>query len=75
MCGYILTCKLTSISQLSTNYSSISVVPGVITHCPPLVIDAYLHSTLILIGAFHQTNISICTVANGIHCSKKQWHN
>ena len=75
MCGYILTCKLTSISQLSTNYSSISVVPVVITHCSPLVIDAHLHSTLILIGASHQTNISIGTVANGIHCSKKQWHN
>ena len=54
--------KLTSsvsISQLLADHSSISVVPGVITHCPPLVIDAHLHSTLILIRASHQTNISI----------------
>ena len=55
-----------SISQLLADHSSISVVPGVITHCPPLVIDAHLHSTLILTGASHQTNISIGTVANGI---------
>ena len=61
--------RLTSsicISQLLADYSSISVVPVVITHCPPLVIDAHLHSTFILTGASHQTNISICTVATGI---------
>ena len=58
------------ISQLLADYSSISVVPGVITHRPPLVIDAHLHSTLILIGASHQTNITICAVASCIHYSK-----
>ena len=54
------------ISQLPAGHSSISVVPGVITHCPPLVIDAHLHCTLILIGASHQTNISIGAVASDI---------
>ena len=61
--------KLTSsvcISQLLAHHSSISAVPVVITHCPPLVLDAHLHSTHILIGASHQTNISICTVATGV---------
>ena len=59
------------ISQLLAYHSSISVIPRVITHCPPLVIDAHLHSTLILIGASHQTNISISTVATRIDCSKQ----
>ena len=57
------------ISQLLADHSSISVVPGVITHCPPLVIDAHLHSTLILIGASHQTNITISTVATRMDCN------
>ena len=52
------------ISQLSADNSSISAVPAVITHCPPLVIDAHLHSTLILIGASHQTNITISAIAS-----------
>ena len=56
------------ISQLLADHSSISVAPVVMTHCPPLVIDAHLHSTLILIGASNQTNISIGAVATGIHC-------
>ena len=60
---------LTSISQLPAYYSGIGVTPQVITHCPPLVIDAHLHSTLILIGASHQTNISISTVASRIDYS------
>ena len=58
------------ISQLPADHSSISVVPGVITHCPPLVIDAHLHSTLILIGASYQTNITIGAVATGMNCNK-----
>ena len=61
--------KLTScvcIAQLPAHYSSIKTIPEVITHCPPLVIDAHLHSTLILIGVSHQTNISMCTVATGV---------
>ena len=57
------------ISQLLADHSSISVVPGVVTHCPPLVIDAHLHSTLILIGASHQTNISIGADATDIDCN------
>ena len=57
------------ISQLLADHSSINVVPGVVTHCPPLVIDAHLHSTLILIGASHQTNISIGADATGIDCN------
>ena len=67
----VLTSRI-CISQLLADHSSISAVPVVITHCPPLVIDAHLHSTLILIGASHQTNISICTVATGIDCNNKQ---
>ena len=51
------------ISQLLADHSSISAVPEVMTHCPPLVIDTHLHSTLILIGASHQTNITIGTGA------------
>ena len=54
------------ISQLLADHSSIGAVPGIITHCPPLIIDAHLHSTLILIGASHQTNISIGTVATDV---------
>ena len=54
------------ISQLLADHISISSIPKVITHCPPLVIDTHLHSTLILIGASYQTNISICTVASGV---------
>jgi len=56
------------IFQLLADHSRISAVPEVITHCPPLVIDAYLHSTLILIGASHQTNITVSTVATCINC-------
>ena len=59
------------ISQLLADHSSISVVPGVITHCSPLVIDAHLHSAFILIGASHQTNISISTVTTGVVCNKE----
>ena len=60
------------ISQLPADHSSISAVPEVITYCPPLVIDAHLHSTLILIGASHQTNITIGTVATGSDCRELQ---
>ena len=59
-----------SISHLFTDHSSISNVPAVITHCPPLVIDAHLHSALILIGTSHQTNITICTVTSCYYCGK-----
>ena len=57
-------------SQLLADHSSISAVPVVMTHCPPPVIDAHLHSTLILIGASHQTNVTIGTVATGIDCKR-----
>ena len=63
--------KLTSsvsITQLPADHSSITAVPEVITHCPPLIIDAHLHSTLVLTGASHQMNISISTVATGVYC-------
>ena len=61
----MLTCSI-SISQLFADHSSIIAVPVVITHCSPLVIDAHLHSTLILIGASNQTNISISTDATNV---------
>ena len=67
-------CQLTfsiCISQLLADYSGISGIPAVITHCPPLVIDAHLHSTLILVGASHQTNITIGTDTSGIDYRKK----
>ena len=53
------------ISQLSADNSCIITIPGVVTHCPPLIIDTHLHSTLILIGASHQTNITISTITTG----------
>ena len=62
---YILTSSVW-IFQLFTDHSSISYTPKVTTHCPPLIFDAHLHSTLILIGASHQMNISIGTVATGV---------
>ena len=61
------------ISQLLTDYSCINAAPAVITYCSPLVIDAHLHSTFILVGASHQTNISISTVATRSHCGKKKF--
>ena len=73
--------KLTSsvcIAQLPAHYSSIRSTPVVVTHCPPLVIDAHLHSTLILIGTSHQMNITINTVAcsidlNGVHYNEEMF--
>ena len=59
------------ISQLLANHSGISAVPEVITHCPPPVIDAHLHSTLILIGASHQTNVTISTDTTVVNYRKK----
>ena len=64
----VITVQLTTsecISQLSADHSSISAAPAVITHCPPLVIDAHLHSALILIGASHQTNSAIGADTSG----------
>ena len=63
------------ISQLPTDNSSISGVPGVITDCPPLVIDAHFNSTLILIGASHKTSFSIGTVSTRVNCVKYTLHN
>ena len=62
---YVLT-SIFIVSQLLADHISISSIPVVITHSPPLVIDAHLHSTLKLIGASHQTNITIGTVATGV---------
>jgi len=53
------------ISQLLADHCSINTAPAIITHCPPLVIDAHLHSALIWVGASHQTNITISAVATG----------
>ena len=50
------------ISQLFAHSGSISAVPGAVTHSSPLVINAHLHSSLILSGPFHQSNCSICAV-------------
>ena len=62
------------ISQLFADHSSISTAPAVITHCPPLVIDAHLYSALILIGASHQTNITIGTRATSANHCKEMSH-
>ena len=68
MLRYVLT-SCVCISQLPADHSSISGVPAVIAHCSPLVIDAHLHSALILIGASHQANIAIGTrAASGDYC-------
>ena len=55
------------ITQLLADNSGINTAPAIMTHCPPLVIDAHLHSTLILIGTSHQTNITIGTISTGIY--------
>ena len=69
-CGILKLTSNVSISKLPADHSSISSVPAVITHCPPLVIDTHLHSALILTGASHQTYITICAVATGTDCSQ-----
>ena len=61
-----LTCSV-CVSQLFADHSGVSGVPTVITHCPPLIIDAQFHSTLELIRASNQTNITISTVSSGIY--------
>ena len=61
------------ISQLLADHCSINTAPAVITHCPPLVIDTHLHSTLILIGASHQTNSSIITVSTRNYCRRENF--
>ena len=55
------------ITQLLADHTGINTAPVIMTHCPPLVIDAHLHSTFILTGASHQTNISISTDSTGIY--------
>ena len=55
------------ITQLPANYSGINTAPTIMTNSSPLIIDAHLHSTLILIGASHQTNIAISTESTAIH--------
>ena len=41
------------VAQLSTENTSILIVPKVITHCAPCVVDAYLNSTLMNGGWTH----------------------
>ena len=55
------------VTQLLADHGSISAVPVVMAHSPPLIIDAHFHSTLILIGASHQTDITIGTVVSLIY--------
>ena len=55
------------ISQLLADHTGINTAPTIVTHCPPLVVDAHLHSAFILIGASHKTNITISTVTTSIY--------
>ena len=48
-------------SKLSADNYCISYIPGVITHCPPLSLQAHLHSTLKIGPSFYQSNVSVVT--------------
>ena len=48
-------------SKLRANHLSITYSPVVITHCSPLVINANLNTSLVLIGPSHQSNFTILT--------------
>ena len=68
---YVLT-PAVRISQLFANHCGIRIIPAVITHCSPLVIDTHFHSTLIPIGATNKTNIAIGTSGTrGTHYMKE----
>ena len=57
------------VTQLFAHSGSISAVPGAVTHSSPLVINAHLHSSLILSGSSHQSDCSICAVGTScINC-------
>ena len=62
-CTIILLYKYTIgwMAQLSTNHSSISYAPKVITHCSPLIANAYLNSAFSNISSTNKTNITIKT--------------
>ena len=59
-------------TKLSADNTRISKIPKVITHCPPLSLEAHLHSTFKIAPSSHQPNISVVTSSNcrrrgGIH--------
>jgi len=56
---YIRTCGREP--KLSASHISISSIPEVITHSAPLVVDAYLHSTLKRSLPILEPDIAICT--------------
>ena len=61
-CSYWTVFALTSsgcITKLLADHTGINTAPTIITHSPPLVIDAQLNSTFILVGASHKTDITI----------------
>ena len=62
----------TDVAQLIADYTSISIVPSVVTHCAPVAMETHLHSTLVLSFSVHQTNGSICTVGIRICQMKKR---
>ena len=48
-------------SKLSAHHHCISVIPSIITHCPPTSSLADLHPSFILIAAIHQSHIRVVT--------------
>lgn len=49
-------------SKLSADDCRVFAVPLVITNCPPVVVDTYLHPTLVCCCAIHQPHGAICTL-------------
>jgi len=49
------------ISQLFANDGCIRVVPWIVAHCPPGIVDAHLNPTFIQSGTPNQSNVTICT--------------
>ena len=59
---------LTSIGQfqLSADYTCITVVPGVITHSSPGIVEAHLHSSLCWYVSIHKPNFSVIAWTYGV---------
>ena len=51
-------------TELSADNHCITVIPVVVTHCSPLSLQAYLHSTLKIVPSSHQSNISVIASCN-----------
>ena len=45
--------------QLSAHHCGIISVPGVVTHCAPVVVVAHLHTTLVLVITSHKSHVSL----------------